>query len=117
VSPRKSTETPVTPRPTGPHRKPQPDLYTVLLIIALVAVLIGIVFLYLEMDSYKFEIKGGPPVVMVEQWPAVGGQLSVHLCRKLGLQLHCHPTDEFPNPQSLIPNPFAEHGCSTSKTS
>jgi hypothetical protein len=46
------------------HRKAKPDLYTVLLAIALVAVLIGIVFLYLEMQSYEFKIQGGPTLVM-----------------------------------------------------
>ncbi len=31
--------------------------------IALVAVLVGILFLYLEMSLYEFKFKGGPPVV------------------------------------------------------
>ena len=67
MSPRKSTETLAAPAsaPAGPHRKPRPDLYTVLLVIALVAVLIGILFLYLEMGLYEFKLQGGPPVGMV----------------------------------------------------
>ena len=44
----------------GPYRKPRADIYTVLLIIALVALVIGILFLCLEMDLYNWEFKGGP---------------------------------------------------------
>ena len=47
------------------YRKPRADLYTVLLVIALLAVLIGILFLYLEMDTYDFKFKGGPAVTML----------------------------------------------------
>ena len=36
----------------GPYRKPRADIYTVLLIIALVALLIGCVFVYLETADY-----------------------------------------------------------------
>jgi hypothetical protein len=67
VSPRKSSETLETLVPTsaGPRRKPRADLYTVLLVIALVAVLIGILFLYLEMGLYEFKFQGGPSPGMV----------------------------------------------------
>jgi hypothetical protein len=65
VSPRKSNDPTGAPPPaTVVHRKARPDLYTVFLVIALVAVLIGILFLYLEMQFYEFKIKGAPPVVM-----------------------------------------------------
>lgn len=66
MSPRKSSETPATPAlvSTGSRRKSKPDLYTVLLVIALVAVLIGILFLYLEMGLYEFKLRGGPSVGM-----------------------------------------------------
>lgn len=47
------------------YRKPRADLYTVLLVLALLAVLIGILFLYLEMETYDFKFKGGPSVTMV----------------------------------------------------
>ena len=73
MSPLKSNETPLAPAPAGVHRKPRPDLYTVLLAIALVAVLIGILFLYLEMQLYEFKIDGGPPVGMASQWLVVSG--------------------------------------------
>ena len=48
-----------------PHRKPQADLYTILLVLALLAVLVAILFLYLYMKSYEFKTDGGPPVAMV----------------------------------------------------
>ena len=44
----------------GLHRKPEADIYTVLLAIALVAILVGLTFLALEMDMYLWEFKGGP---------------------------------------------------------
>ena len=53
------------PAPAGRYRKPQADLYTVLLVIALIAVLIGILFLYLEMGTYDFKFQGGPALGMV----------------------------------------------------
>ncbi len=46
------------------YRKPQPDLYTVLLVIALLAIIVGIVFMYLELNAYDFKAKGGPAVTM-----------------------------------------------------
>lgn len=51
--------------PAEQYRKPQADLYTVLLVIALIAVLIGVLFLYLEMGTYEFKFDGGPAVGMV----------------------------------------------------
>jgi hypothetical protein len=65
VSPRKSNNEAGAPAPatTVVHRKARPDLYTVFLVIALVAVLIGILFLYLEMQFYEFKIKGAPMVM------------------------------------------------------
>jgi hypothetical protein len=55
VSPARSTS-----KPTRPARKPKADVYTVLLIVALISILISITFLYFEMDLYNFEIKGAP---------------------------------------------------------
>ncbi|MBN2475463.1 MAG: hypothetical protein JXB62_12705 [Pirellulales bacterium] len=49
-------------KPRVPYRKPRADIYTVLLLIALIAVLVGILCLYLQMGIYDFEIKGGPSV-------------------------------------------------------
>ena len=67
---------PNSPRRTGgPYRKPRADIYTVLLAIALVALLLAIVCLYLEMDTYKWEFKGGPSVV-VNQLEILGMNLT-----------------------------------------
>ena len=66
-------EAPVlAPDPTAAsqYRKPQADLYTVLLVIALIAVLVGILFLYFEMQTYDFKFQGGPAVGMVSTFPA-----------------------------------------------
>jgi hypothetical protein len=49
----------------GPYRKPRPNVYTVLLVIALLALLLAIYALYMEMDDFHFEIKGGPPVTWI----------------------------------------------------
>jgi hypothetical protein len=59
-------ESPAVVRPTaGPSRRARPDLYTVLLVIALLAVLTGIVFLWLYNRDYDWKFQGGPPVGMV----------------------------------------------------
>ena len=55
------------------YRKPQADLYTVLLAIALVAILIAIVFFCLEMNLYEFQFKGGPAVGMMTAQSSVLG--------------------------------------------
>ena len=74
VSPRKSNKTAAV-APAGPYRKPKTDLYTVLLAISLIAIGIGILFLYLEQDTYDFQFKGGPPVAVVSgQGSEIGGQ-------------------------------------------
>lgn len=72
-----STETQEGSVSAGPRRKPRPDLYTVLLVIALVAILVGILFLYLEMRLYEFKLDGGPRVVMTSVVSAIRCQLSV----------------------------------------
>lgn len=48
---------------SGPFRKPRADVYTVMLVIALLAIVGGIVCLYLEMQEYGSPpFKGGPSV-------------------------------------------------------
>ena len=47
-------------KPRASFRKPRADIYTVLLVLALVAILIGLTFLVLEMDMYSWDFKGGP---------------------------------------------------------
>ena len=51
--------------PGEPSRKPRADVYTVLLVIALLAILLGILCLYLEqLDMYPFTHTGGPAVTL-----------------------------------------------------
>ena len=70
-------ETSAPIRPTVSHRKPKADMYTVLLVISLIAVLLGILFLYLHMGRYDFKFKGGSAMVMVhDQGPEARGQRS-----------------------------------------
>ncbi len=64
-------------QPTGPYRKPRADVYTVLLILALVAILLTILCLSGEMKMYDWKSKGGPSVSVVpvsEKWAVRGGQ-------------------------------------------
>jgi len=54
-------------RPTVSHRKPKADIYTILLVVSLLAVLLGILFLYLFNRNYEFKLDGAPSVVMSRQ--------------------------------------------------
>ena len=72
--------TPISPKfdepPAEPHyRKPQADVYTVLLVISLLAILLATVVLWLVMQTYDYKIKGGPVAVSVEH-SAVSNQQS-----------------------------------------
>jgi hypothetical protein len=49
----------------GPYRKPSANLYTVLLIVALLALIIGCIFLYLEVAEYGPKPFSGAPTVML----------------------------------------------------
>ena len=58
------------PQPTspGPYRKPRADVYTVLLALALLAVILGCVFMYLETQDYPSPpYEGGPTVCLPAQ--------------------------------------------------
>lgn len=46
--------------PRAPYRKPRADIYTVLLSLALVAILVGLTFLALELDLYNWDSKSAP---------------------------------------------------------
>ena len=47
---------------SGPYRKPQADIYTVLLAVALAAVLLATIFAYLETSDYGDQkYRGAPP--------------------------------------------------------
>jgi hypothetical protein len=60
---------------SGPYRKPQADIYTALLAIALAAVLMATVFAYLETSDYGDQKYRGAPVVpaVVMRSPAGDG--------------------------------------------
>ena len=49
-------------KPGGPYRKPQADIYTVLLAFALVFILLGILCLYFENNIYEWKYEGAPTV-------------------------------------------------------
>jgi len=56
----------------GPFRKPRADVYTVMLLISLLAIIAGAVFLYLEVEQYgNPPFKGGPSVSLPVDRPAV----------------------------------------------
>jgi hypothetical protein len=44
------------------YRKPRANVYTAMLLIALLALVLGIVALYMEMAQYKFEFRRAPSV-------------------------------------------------------
>jgi len=62
VSLRRSNKLPETADSAPVYRKPRPDVYTVLLVIALLALLIGIFFLYRHNARYEFKSQGAPAV-------------------------------------------------------
>ena len=99
-------ETSAPIRPTVSHRKPKADMYTVLLVIALIAVLLGILFLYLHMGRYDFKLKGGLAMVVASE-AEVGnqGRSEVVLSARAGQAPPLHVP--IPNLQSI-----SEHGCS-----
>jgi len=59
-----------TDEPEVRYRKQRPDLYTALLVIALVAIILGCVMLYLELQFFEFKYQGAPSVSTL--WPAMG---------------------------------------------
>jgi hypothetical protein len=61
-----------TLRPSaGSRRKAPPDFYTLLLVIALVAILITVLFLWLYVKDADYKTKT-PPIAMVVGWPWAG---------------------------------------------
>jgi hypothetical protein len=46
--------------PGGPYRKPRADFYTLALILALIAILLAVLCLWLLMNSYDKQFKGVP---------------------------------------------------------
>jgi len=60
-----SAPSPTSNKPGGPYRKPRADVFTMLLLISLVALILGIICLYAEMEAYQWEFKGGPTITSV----------------------------------------------------
>jgi hypothetical protein len=60
-------EQPALAEPKQRYRKPRVDLYTVMLVIALVALIVGTILLYAQQGTWDYEIKGGP-TPMVRAW-------------------------------------------------
>ena len=54
------------------YRKPQVNVYTVMLVISLLAILVGVLFLWLHLDDYQWKTKGGGNVAVSH---AAGGDL------------------------------------------
>jgi len=52
------------------YRKPRPNVYTVMLLVSLLAILFGTLLLYLHMQRYDFRLNGAPAVSF---WHALGG--------------------------------------------
>ncbi len=63
----------------GPYRKPRADIYTVLLVLALVALVVGIVMLWLEMDLYQWKFTGGPRAAIEFSTPTRAIAMDMHL--------------------------------------
>ncbi len=56
-------------------RKPDTDVYTIMLVLSLVAILIGCVFLYLEIQEYGGQING-PTAHLTAPAQDVPGQIA-----------------------------------------
>lgn len=50
-----------TTKPGGPYRKPRADVYTVLLVLAMIALVLGILCLYFEMQRFQFDFQKEVP--------------------------------------------------------
>jgi hypothetical protein len=56
----------------GSYNKPQPDVYTLMLLLSLLAIIVATVFLYLEtMDYGSPPYRGGPAVSVIQEGPAL----------------------------------------------
>jgi hypothetical protein len=69
VSPPDSTEA----QPGTYVQKPKADVYTVMLVIALLAIIVAIVCLALELNAYNWELNA-PRAELLPKW--LGGQLA-----------------------------------------
>lgn len=68
--------------PVGFYRKPGADLYTVLLLVAFLALAVGTVFLYLETAEYGPTPAGEPSVQTGFYQPAASGGSTILVARQ-----------------------------------
>ena len=47
------------------YSKPRANVYTLLLVLSLLALIIGCIFLYMYMGTYEMKIKGGPGASLI----------------------------------------------------
>ena len=52
------------------YRKPRADVFTTLLVIALLAILLATAMLWMVMGTYEYKFKGGPPATWNESAPS-----------------------------------------------
>lgn len=71
MSPQESSSGLQTSAQIASRRKPRADIYTVFLVIALLALLLGILFLYLELNVYEFKFSGAPAAMLTTARQAV----------------------------------------------
>jgi hypothetical protein len=70
---------PTTAAPGAPpqqYRKPRADLYTLLLAVALLAILVGILFLYWDNQVFEWKMKDTIPTSMISWGSSAAGWLS-----------------------------------------
>ena len=55
----------ITEEKTIVYRPARANVFTLMLVLSLIALIVGCVFMYLFMAEYKFQFKGAPPVPRV----------------------------------------------------
>jgi hypothetical protein len=90
----------------APQRKPQADIYTVLLAIAFIAIITAVVFLYLETADYGTnKYSGAPPVARVDATDATTSLADAESGRQMSRPRVSVSPMLLGSLQSLAPNP------------
>lgn len=89
----------------GPQRKPQPDIYTVLLAIALVAMIICVILMYMETSDYGQNKTSGVPTVVQLETPTTLNVSEAFCCSPI----RNHHSWGLASPQTITNE---MHGCS-----
>jgi hypothetical protein len=82
MSPRSNDDAPV-----GLYRKPRADLYTVMLVVALLALIVAAVFLYLEAAFFGPTPTGAPSVKTGMLWNSPAAGLAADRLLSTGVRL------------------------------